>query len=390
MKKYKNFFYLLILLIFIIFLYTREVCYPKFGDIFGISNLPIQTYGFFIAMAFLFGSIFLKDELKRLHVEGKLKSIKRKSENKIENIFNLFFSFFFGYQLIFIINGNYQKFLENPEIILSLHLDKSIFEILVCFIGGVSFTLFNIFLNKRNTTIEKDFIEPQELIGSLLGITLISGVLGAKIFYLFETEISWQNLTSFGGLTFYGGLICGTLGVIIYSKLNKISIPHMADAFAPILMLSYAIGRVACHVSGDGCWGKINKFNEPFPMPDWLWKGYYKFGQSINNEDNIDNFDAINNKLIEGIFPTPIYETIICLIFFGILWSIRKKIKIGGLLFSIYLILNGIERFFMEMIRVNKDLIFNLTQGQIIAISLFLFGITLSLYLLNNKKDAII
>ena len=381
MKKYKNFFYLLILLIFIIFLYSREVCYPKFGDIFGISNLPIQTYGFFIAMAFLFGAIFLKDELKRLHIEGKIKSIKRKSENKIENIFNLFFSFFFGYQLLFIVNGNYQKFLENPEIILSLHLDKSISEILFCFIGGVSFTLFSILLNKKNKTIEKDFIEPQELIGNLLGVTLISGVLGSKIFYLFETEISWENLISFGGLTFYGGLICGTLGVIIYSKLNKISIPHMADAFAPILMLSYAIGRVACQVSGDGCWGIENKTSCPKLIPEWLWSSQYINGTSSGT-------NLIENNIF--LWPTPIYETIMCLIIFGILWSIRKKIKIGGLLFSIYLILNGIERFFIEMIRVNEDLVFNLTQGQIIAISLFLIGITLSLYLLNKKKDAII
>ena len=44
--------------------------------------------------------------------------------------------------------------------------------------------------------------------------------------------MSWANLISFGGLTFYGGLICGTLGVIIFAKRNKISIPHIADAFA--------------------------------------------------------------------------------------------------------------------------------------------------------------
>ncbi len=388
MKKYKKFLYLLILFLFVIYLYSQEKCYPKFGDIFGISNLPIQTYGFFIAMAFLFGAIFLKDELKRLHNEGKIKSIKRKNNNQYENIFNLLFSFFIGYQFLFIVNGNYQLFLKDPQIILSFHLKDSISNIMLYIIGGFSFTLLNFYLNKKNKNIEKEFIKPPELIGTLLGVTLISGVIGAKIFYLFETEISWENLISFGGLTFYGGLICGTLGVITYAKLNNISIPHIADAFAPILMLSYAIGRVACQVSGDGCWGIENKISCPNFIPDWLWSHQYIHGSSSGT-----------NMLDSNIFvwPTPIYETIMCLVIFGILWSIRKKINTGGLLFSIYLILNGFERFFIEKIRVNETLIWlenltsiKITQGQLIAIFLFTIGTLLSLYLLKNKKDAII
>ena len=67
MKKAKKFFYLFFFIIFVVYLYSQEKCYPKFGDIFGLSNLPLQTYGFFIAMAFLFGAIFLKDELNRLY-----------------------------------------------------------------------------------------------------------------------------------------------------------------------------------------------------------------------------------------------------------------------------------------------------------------------------------
>ena len=141
-------------------------------------------------------------------------------------------------------------------------------------------------------------------------------MLGAKLFYLFETEISWQNLVSFGGLTFYGGLICGTLGVIFYSKLNKISIPHIADAFAPILMLSYAIGRVGCQVSGDGCWGIPNKITNPNLIPEWLWSSQYINGTSSGT-------NMLDNNIF--VWPTPIYETIMCMAIFGILWSIRKK-----------------------------------------------------------------
>jgi len=391
MKQKKNFLYLSILLLFIIFIYSRQYCYPKFGSFlfdfldntFSIkleflNYLPIQTYGFFIAMAFLFGALFLKEELQRLHIEKKIKAIKRKKENKYENIFGLFFSFFIGYQLAYIIN-NYQDFFSDPQVILSLHLDSEIKQIFLCLTGGLLFSSLSFYVNKTRKPIEKEFIEPHELIGTLLGVTLISGVLGAKLFYLFEDGISWKNLISFGGLTFYGGLICGTLGVIIYAKKNRISIPHIADAFAPILMLAYAIGRVGCQASGDGCWGVSNTIDKPNLIPDWLWSSQYINGTSSQILD-INQF----------VWPTPIYETFICLIIFGILWSIRKKLKTGGLLFSIYLILNGTERFFIETIRVNEKVIFNLTQGQIIAITLFLTGTILSLYLLKKKKNAII
>lgn len=388
MKKNKNFLYLFILLLFITFLYSQEQCYPKFGDIFGLSNLPIQTYGFFIAMGFLFGAIFLKEELKRLHIEGKIHAIKRKKENQYENIFNLMFSFFIGYQFLFIVNGNYQLFLENPQIILSLHLESSISELILCIISGFSFAFLTFYLNNKEKVDDSEFIKPHELIGNLLGVTLISGVLGAKLFYLFETEISWENFISFGGLTFYGGLICGTLGVITYAKVNKISIPHIADAFAPILMLAYAIGRVGCQVSGDGCWGVENTAKSPKLIPEWLWSAQYINGTSSGN-------NMLDNNIF--VWPTPIYETIMCLLIFGILWSIRKKIKTGGVLFSIYLILNGMERFFIEEIRVNEKLIWfknltsiEITQGQLIAILLFSIGTLLTLNLLKKRKNAII
>ena len=381
MKKNKNFLYLFILLLFIIFLYSQEQCYRYFGDIFGIPGLPIETYGFFIAMAFLFGALFLQEELRRLGDEKKIQPIKRKQKNKlISNVFNLFLiPFFIGYQLPHIIQ-KYSEFLNNKSILFELNRENS-GDLSLSLMLGIVFMILAFYLNKKNKPIKKEFIEPHELIGTLLGVTLISGILGAKLFYLFETEMSWENLFSFGGLTFYGGLICGTLGVIFYAKKNQISIPHIADAFAPILMLSYAIGRVGCQVSGDGCWGIPNTKATPNLIPDFLWSSQYVNGSGSGT-----------NMLEANIFvwPTPIYETIMCLIIFGILWSIRKKIKIGGLLFSIYLILNGMERFFIEFIRVNEKLIFNLTQGQVIAITLFLIGTILSLYLLTKKKNAII
>ena len=77
------------------------------------------------------------------------------------------------------------------------------------------------------------------------------------------------------------------------------------------------------------------------------------------------------------------------LILFAILWSIRKKLKYGGLLFGIYLIMNGLERFMIEKIRVNTIQDFfglKLTQAEIISTALVLLGIVLITYAFKAKK----
>ncbi len=82
------------------------------------------------------------------------------------------------------------------------------------------------------------------------------------------------------------------------------------------------------------------------------------------------------------VYPTPFYEIIACLILFGVLWSIRKRIKVPGVIFGIYLIMNGIERFFIEKIRVNTkyDIWLHPTQAEIIAALMVIGGVVLIWY----------
>ena len=77
-----------------------------------------------------------------------------------------------------------------------------------------------------------------------------------------------------------------------------------------------------------------------------------------------------------------------CLILFSILWIIRKKINIGGLIFGIYLIMNGVERFFIEKIRVNTEynILGGITQAEIISFCLIITGILMSIYCIQRHK----
>ena len=94
-------------------------------------------------------------------------------------------------------------------------------------------------------------------------LAAVSGLIGAKIFHNLENMDAFLadpmgQLLSFSGLTFYGGLICGTAVVIWYAKKHNMHYKHIADAAAPGLMLAYGVGRMGCHFSGDGDWGINN------------------------------------------------------------------------------------------------------------------------------------
>ena len=92
--------------------------------------------------------------------------------------------------------------------------------------------------------------------------------------------------------------------------------------------------------------------------------------------------------LPQPVFPTSFYETIMCSLLFLFLWTIRKEITTPGVMFSIYLILTGIERFFIELIRVNTTYNifgFHPTQAEIISVLLILTGIGMYIYVKRNS-----
>jgi prolipoprotein diacylglyceryltransferase len=170
----------------------------------------------------------------------------------------------------------------------------------------------------------------------------------------------------------------------------------MLDIGGPAMMLSYATGRIGCHVSGDGDWGIVNTAPKPNWLswaPDWSWA--YNYPNNVNRECNpytegtqeyLDNMFCNFNEtpyLIANVFPTPLYEIIVCGLFFGILWFLRKKINVAGMLFGIYMIMAGFERFWIEKIRVNTVLDFigmKVTQAEIISTLLMLGGVAMIIY----------
>ena len=370
-------------------------------DLFGINiPLPIQTFGFWVAIAFILASWVISNELKRKEKEGFLSSTKVKeiigeSLTTSEIISSLLTGFFIGFKFIEAL-FHYTDLVNNPQdFILSIRGNL---------LGGLLIAAISFYLKwtENNKTklatpkkIEKT-VHPFELVGNMTMIAAVSGIIGAKIFHNLENMDTFLadpigQLISFSGLTFYGGLIAGAVSVIWYANKYKINTKHLIDSAAPGLMLAYGVGRIGCQMSGDGDWGIDNLAPKPEWMsflPDWMWS--YTFPHNVINagvpiEGCTGNFCM---ELANPVWPTAFYEVIMSLAIFGILWAMRKHIKVPGALFFIYLAFNGVERFFIEKIRINTEynILGGITQAEIISFSLILTAIIGVTYLYSSKK----
>jgi phosphatidylglycerol:prolipoprotein diacylglycerol transferase len=212
---------------------------------------------------------------------------------------------------------------------------------------------------------------PPDLMSNVCIYGFIAGLFGARLFHLLEYPHEFLlhpagMLFSRSGFTIFGGLIVGTLVAAWYARRHGAPLALMLDAGAPGLMLAYAIGRIGCQISGDGDWGIPVSGPAPAWLPDWLWAQTYT--------GNIARVDIPP----PGVYPTPVYETLMSLAAFGILWGLRRRAPAPGWLFGVYLLLAGIERFAIELIRVNSTYtLFGLqvTQAQIIASACIVSGI---------------
>jgi phosphatidylglycerol---prolipoprotein diacylglyceryl transferase len=220
-----------------------------------------------------------------------------------------------------------------------------------------------------------------DLASSMVVWAAISGIACSRLYSVIDNFSAymhdpWSIIFSGSGFVWYGGLIGGLLSTYFVARYYKVKFWTAADMAGPALVIGQALGRIGCHLSGDGDWGV------PTTLP---WGVAYPNAIVGWNGNTVLKLDA-QNHLVSGFFPgvrvhpTPIYEAIIYTLIFVFLWSRRKETKVPGHLFDLYLMLAGAARFMVEFLRVNPRVFMGLSEAQLIAIAMMILGAGLYVY----------
>jgi phosphatidylglycerol:prolipoprotein diacylglycerol transferase len=208
--------------------------------------------------------------------------------------------------------------------------------------------------------------DENELSNAVLPV-ILAGILGARLFHVLDHwghEYAANPIRALyfweGGLAIWGAVAGGLLAVALSSRKYGWRLPALLDAFAPGLVLAQAIGRIACLITGDAM-GKPTL-------------GPLGFAYSSPN--------AMVPELGVYYTPMPLYEIIVNLSIFAVLWQLRKRSWPDGRLFLLYLVMYSLERFALGFVSSYQILALGLTQSQWISV----IGLAVAgLYLLRLK-----
>ena len=216
----------------------------------------------------------------------------------------------------------------------------------------------------------------------MITVAGIAGIIGAKLMHLLDTPddripigllfdrhwlfsqngLNWIRL----GFAWFGGFLGGFGAMLLMGRSAKLPMLEFLDACSPAASFGYAIGRIGCFLSGDGDYGK------PTSLP---------WGMSFPN-------GVVPTT--ERVHPTPLYEFFVWCGIGALLWylggkSVREH-KGAGRIFCAYLILTGVARFLVEIIRINPPWIFGMSNAQVASVASALAGILL-LWRLRSRAD---
>jgi phosphatidylglycerol:prolipoprotein diacylglycerol transferase len=218
----------------------------------------------------------------------------------------------------------------------------------MCF--GLAFVVSGAVVGRRLVELGR----PPDWAYEMVFAALIGGLIGARLYWILGNldEVGDDVIGGiFGGsgLVWFGGLLGGAAGVLLWAKRRGMFNVTLLDACSPALAIGYAVGRIGCQLSGDGDYGGPTDLPWGMAFPDGVV------------------------PTTEVVHPTPVYETLsMCLVAWA-LWRARHALR-PGLLFACYLVLAGLERFLVEFVRRNEPVLAGLTEAQLLSLTMLAGG----------------
>lgn len=231
---------------------------------------------------------------------------------------------------------------------------------------------------------------PADVAEKVVLVAAVAGLAGSKLYYLlFEAwdrfiRHPFEMTFSGAGLTWYGGFVLATVAIMILMRRHKLPVLRTMDLIVVPLPLGYGIGRIGCHLAGDGDYGKP-------------WDGLFATDYSKGIVPPSEAFygTELARQYPNGIVPdhtlchpTPIYETVLSVIVFAILWKTTKKKRPPGFQLALYGMLGGLQRFVVEFLRINPKVAWGLSGAQLISLGLIAAGLVWMFFLMRRPHAA--
>ncbi len=226
-----------------------------------------------------------------------------------------------------------------------------------------------LWLEVRRKGLELDF---NDLIDFVL-LAFPFGLIGARIYYgLFYLDYFLEHPLGFvglggergfgvAGLAIHGGLLGGLVGLLIFVKWKEVDFWDFTDSLAPALILGQAAGRVGNLLNGDA-------YGYPTNLPWGL-----EFGP---------NTPAGLEFPGQRLHPTMVYEMILNLLIFALLWRLRQGGHKRGFITSVYLITYSVGRSLISFFRAGSLWVGPIRAAHLISI---IIVIAFGYFLLEGK-----
>ena len=261
-----------------------------------------------------------------------------------------------------------------------------------------------IFLAKHDKLAKKRGITDNKQIEDFAFITLFSGLIGARIYYvilkwdyyskmLYEIPMVWK-----GGLAIHGGIIGGIVAILIFSKIHNKKFFVLTDMSVGPLILGQALGRIGNFANGEihgvptfTPWSVIisgkfstwwNLYNS-LPLSEQAkYRPLVPWGVVFP-----ENTSAGMEFPTYPLHPAMLYELVLNVIAFLLIWFVfRKKEYKRGILSMIYLLLYGIIRIFVSAFRAEDLLIYGFKMPYIVSAIMIICGIV-GIVIINKRTE---